>query len=451
MLIQSLIIARNTLIESLRQPIFFVLIVVSGLLQALNTAASAFSMGYTDSAEVHGDNKMLLDVGLATVFVMGMILAAFQATAVISREIEDKTILTIVSKPIARPTVVFGKYLGVSAAILMATLVMVAFLLFGVRHEVMTKAGDLMDMPVILFSTGAVLIAVLVAGWTNFFYGWSFPQIAVVIMTPLVPAAYLITLVFSKEWELQSIGTDFKPQILLACLCLSMAMLVLTAIAVAASTRLSQVMTLVVCVGVFVLGLLSNHILGKRAFLNDFVGVVETAQPDRPEFADFRAVGARFNLTLTNFPDQTLSPGTPIYYGPSPQGLGMAVPTFEPYTGDPTQERLLIASDTPPGIMVKSTDRKSLTIQNIGPRSLAVQRPPREGDYLFTSPTRINPVALTAWSVVPNMHFFWLLDAVSQNRTIPPGHVVRIAIYSVMQVGAFLCLAVILFQRRDVG
>ncbi len=38
---------------------------------------------------------------------------------------------------------------------------------------------------------------------------------------------------------------------------------------------------------------------------------------------------------------------------------------------------------------------------------------------------------------MPNMHFFWLLDAVSQNRTIPASHVVRIAVYSVMQIGAF--------------
>ncbi len=52
-------------------------------------------------------------------------------------------------------------------------------------------------------------------------------------------------------------------------------------------------MTLVICVGVFVMGLLSNHFLGKRAFLNDFAAIVETAEPDRPEFEDFRAVGAR--------------------------------------------------------------------------------------------------------------------------------------------------------------
>ncbi len=55
-------------------------------------------------------------------------------------------------------------------------------------------------------------------------------------MTPLVPLAYIITLLISKEWEFQSISTDFKPQILLACAALGLAMLVLTSIAVAAST-----------------------------------------------------------------------------------------------------------------------------------------------------------------------------------------------------------------------
>lgn len=451
MIVQTLNIARNTLVESLRQPIFFVLIFVSGLFQALNTAASGFSMGYSTSAEVYGDNKMLLDVGMATVFVMGMILAAFQATAVISREIEDKTILTIVSKPIARPTVVFGKYLGVSVAILMATLIMVTFLLFGVRHQVMTRASDFVDMPVVIFSVSAVGLSVLVAAWTNFFYGWSFSQVSVTLMTFLVPVAYAITLLFSNEWEFQSISTDLKPQVMLACMSLGLAVLVMTAVAVAASTRLSQVMTLVICVGVFVMGLLSNHFLGKRAFLNDFAAIIETSEPERTEFTDFRARGARYNLTLENFPNETLSPGTPIYYGPSPQGIGMSVPDFRPYEGDPADESRLFASDTPSGIMVKASDRKSLTIQNIGERSLAVARPPREGDYLFTSPTRINPIALTAWSVVPNMHSFWLLDAVTQNRTIPTGHIVRLIAYSVTQISALLCLAIILFQRRDVG
>ena len=39
---------------------------------------------------------------------------AFVATAELSREIENKTVLTVVSKPVGRTTVIMGKYLGVS-------------------------------------------------------------------------------------------------------------------------------------------------------------------------------------------------------------------------------------------------------------------------------------------------------------------------------------------------
>src|SRR5688572_13340848 len=107
---QILTIAKNTFVESVRQPIYFVLIVLGGIMQVLNTWGAAYSMGCTDTAEVSGYNQVLLDIGLATIFVCGMLLAAFIATAVISREIERKTVLTVVSKPISRTAVVLGKY-----------------------------------------------------------------------------------------------------------------------------------------------------------------------------------------------------------------------------------------------------------------------------------------------------------------------------------------------------
>ena len=99
-------------------------------------------MGYSDSSEVSSDNKLLLDIGLATVFVCGMLLAAFVATAVISREIERKTVLTVVSKPVPRPVVVVGKYLGVAGAMLVAVLTMLLFLLACFGVEVITGLGQ---------------------------------------------------------------------------------------------------------------------------------------------------------------------------------------------------------------------------------------------------------------------------------------------------------------------
>lgn len=451
MISQILGIARNTLVESLRQPIFFVMVVVSGLLQWLNTASAAYSMGYTTSAEVSGDDKLLLDIGMGTIFLFGTLLAAFQATAVISREIVDKTVLTVVAKPVARPTIILGKYLGVVGAILMAVTVMITFLLFGIRHEVMSTAADNFDMPVVVFVGSAISISFAVALFGNFFYGWSFPQVALTSMVPLVPAGYVATLFFSKDWHIQPITTDFKPAVLVACLALAMAIMVLTAIATAVSTRLGQVMTIVVCSGVFMIGLLSNHLLGRLAFQNEFIAIIETAEPQQSRFAGFNTPQAAYDISFETFPEAPLDPGTSIWYGPSPTGIAMAVPGFEPFEGDAADPRVVGNESTPAAVIVSESAGRSAVFLQVGGEAVRVQRPPREGDYLFLAPTTTNPAAIAAWSVVPNMHYFWLLDAVTQNRAVPTEHLVRIAVYSALQIGVFLSLAVILFQRRDVG
>ena len=106
-----LTIARNAFVESLRQPIVLVVVLLSGVLQYLNTAMSAYSMGYrTFAGEVTGDNKLLFDIGMGTMFICGILVASFIATAIVSREIENKTVLTVVSKPINRASVVIGKH-----------------------------------------------------------------------------------------------------------------------------------------------------------------------------------------------------------------------------------------------------------------------------------------------------------------------------------------------------
>ena len=126
MLTQSLSIARTTLIESLRQPVVLLLLLVCFLCQVISTWNTGYSLGYstTESAEVTADNKLLFDIGLSTVFVIGALMAGFVATSAISREIENKTILTVISKPIARVSVILGKFLGISGALAIASTIM---------------------------------------------------------------------------------------------------------------------------------------------------------------------------------------------------------------------------------------------------------------------------------------------------------------------------------------
>ncbi|MEQ9095859.1 MAG: ABC transporter permease subunit [Phycisphaerales bacterium] len=451
MLSQLFTIARNTFVESVRQPILLLLVLISGLLQVFNTWTAAFSMGRSSSAEVYGDNKLLLDVGLATIFGAGVLMAAFLATAVISSEIERKTMLTVVSKPISRAWVVVGKYLGVAGAITGAVVIMLAFLLLAIRHGVMSTAGDNLDMPVILFSLGAVIGSLLLAAAGNFMYGWSFNQTAVVAMLPLVLLAYLGVLLISKKWEFQPITSDLPVKILIACSAMVLAILVLTAVATAASTRLGQVMTIVVCAGVFLGGLLSNYFLGRQAFSNDIVGVVDFAQPPEVGENNPSARGAFMEVTLKEPPRIEIEPGDPFFYGPNPNGVALVTGNFTPFAGDPSDTPSLFEPTTPSGLVVQSVQGKELVVQNIGRNPLQLYREPERDDYVFITPTRVEPVSATLWAVIPNMHYYWLLDAVTQNREVPASHLLKVVIYALLQIAAFLALAIALFQRRDVG
>lgn len=452
--VQLLTIARNTFVESVRQPIYFILIALAGLLQLFTTMSAAFSMGLTDSGEVSGDNKLLLDVSLATVFVCGMLLAAFLATAVLSREIENKTVLTVVSKPVGRPTVVLGKYLGVAAAIFIAVVTMLMFLQMSIRHEVMSTAADEVDGPVVLFTVLAVGLAIGAAIWCNFFYGWVFSQTATMLLCPFMIVAVVLVMLISKKWELQPIGTNFKPQIAMASASVLMAHLVLTAIATALSARLGQVMTIVICCAVFLGGLLSNYFLGRRAIDNEFVARIKEAVPVSPSHEPFDRNGHTYKVTFELEPRSRLPENGLIYYGPNPSGAGLCNlgpgPTADQMAGLSPEERRSSRA-LPPAIVSTGSTGKEVTLVRIGADAPAATRPPQPADYIFLRPTRYSTPAWVAWGVLPNVQFFWLVDAVTQNQKIPPAHLGLVALYGAAQIGAFLCLGVILFQKREVG
>jgi ABC-type transport system involved in multi-copper enzyme maturation permease subunit len=456
MLLQSLTIARTTLIEALRQPVLLLMILASGVLQVFNTWNTGFAMGQEETSEVVGDNKLLLDIGLATIFVFGALLAGFIATAVMSREIENKTVLTIISKPISRPTLVLGKYLGVSVAILIAMVVMLIYLLFAIRHGVMSTASDELDGPVLMFSLGTTALALVLAGWCNFFYGWNFPQTATVLLAPFTLLGYVGVLLVSKKWEVQSVGVDFKPQIMMACVCLTLAVMVLTSVATAASTRLGQVMTIVVCFGVFVASLFSNNLIGRRVFSNDLLGTIASVTADDPANAGFGYAGSSYTIQLENPSRKPLANGQGFFYSPSPNGFPMiARGRHGGFSGDTKSVGAMSAPGVEPAVIIAETQPpfKQMKVRNIGPgeTGVALYRPPEKGDYVFGEYTKTHPAALAVWGALPNLQFYWLLDAISQNRAVSFQYFLTAVGYAVAQVGVFLSLAVVLFQKRDLG
>ncbi len=446
-MLQILTIARNTFVESIRQPVFFVIVMLCGILQFFNTWSTGFSLGYTESGEVSGDNKLLFDIGLATVFVCGTILAALTATAVISREIENRTVLTVVSKPIARPNLVLGKYLGVAGSLALALVPMILFLLMGLRHGVMSTAADDPDGPVLLFSFLAIGIALAVAVWCNFFYGWYFSQTCMLVLAPGMFLAYIGVLLVSKKWGWQPIVTDIKPQILFACIAMSLALFVLAAIATAVSTRLGQVMTITVCVGTFAFGLLSNFLIGRHVFSNDLVGIVEETSSDQTDTS--WAPGNSYSIKIEGAARIPIKTGDSFFYSTTPSGFPMLTQDFPRFKGDAGHDAL--STEVSPSLVITQISGPKLTVKRLGAGSFKSERPPQVGDFVFAKPTSISAPALILWGGVLNLHYFWLVDAISQNQLIPFSHMGLVMVYAFLQIIAFLALGVLLFQKRDVG
>lgn len=353
---QLLAIARNTLFESIRQPIVLVVCAIATILLILCNPLAAYTL--------EDDQRMFVDIALSTVFIASAIVAAFIATNVLNREIENKTVLTVVSKPVGRPTFVIGKYLGVAAALLLVLLYLSFAFMLAEMHGVLKTVRTPIHQPVLLFSALAVIAGIGGATWANYFYGKSFSSSALLLTTPLAALAYALALLWGPEWtpntaemifgrassEAYTVGVNpvFEPQLWIAVGMMGLAVLILAAVALAASTRLGQVLTLCVTLGVLLLGLLSDWLFARK--------ITELAH---------------------------IAAATPEQFG-----FGARVETF---------------------------------------------------------------AFKTAYSVIPNFQVFWLADAVNQDRTVPMAYIGQTVPYGLCLIAAALAIAVVLFQRREVG
>ncbi len=279
-------ITRNTFTESIRQPIFVVLTIVGGLTLVLNLQISGYT--FTD------DTKLMIDIGMSMIMLCGMVLGSLLASGVLAREIQNKTVLTVISKPIGRPTFILSKYLGVAAAVSLAMFIWSLVFLLTVRQKVLSAASDPIDWPVVVFGVSAFLLAGGVAVWCNFFYRWVFNSTFITLLACALAAAYVMVLMINKNWEFQSITTEFfdprftnysderksLSQLFIALGLLFQIGWIICAVAIAASTRLGQVMTLMVCTITLALGTTSDALFGRLADNNAFAAIAYNVVPN---------------------------------------------------------------------------------------------------------------------------------------------------------------------------
>lgn len=120
------LIAGNTFLEAVRQKFFSAILLIAVALVGSSTFFQQFDFGT-------GELKFIGDFGFGALFFFGSILTITATTQLFFNEIENRTALTILAKPVYKLEFLAGKLLG--AQLLMLTFVLsISFVLVGILY-----------------------------------------------------------------------------------------------------------------------------------------------------------------------------------------------------------------------------------------------------------------------------------------------------------------------------
>jgi ABC-type transport system involved in multi-copper enzyme maturation permease subunit len=252
-----LTIAKNTFVETLRQPVYAIIIIAALLLFFLSPALAMYTMS--------DDNKLLREIGLSTLFLASLFVAVFSAAGAVAEELESKTIMTVLSKPVPRPIFILAKFVGVTAAVILAHYICTIALLMAIRHGVLESASDTHDWTVLSTAAAAGLTIILLSAFFNYVYDWRFSSTAIVLAAMAATIIIVFLALIDRDWKFNPQNNRINALDIYGSLLLLLAAIIIVALAVMLSARFNIVVTLSACIGVFLLGLVSDHTFGSLA------------------------------------------------------------------------------------------------------------------------------------------------------------------------------------------
>ena len=153
-------IARNVFLEVVRDRILYVIGVFAIVM--------LMAIGLLPEVAAGTEDKLILDTGLAAINILSLFVVVFVGTGLINKEIEKKTVLVLIAKPVSRLEFILGKHLGLSLvmALLISalTFVMLVLLSFGsVPYELdlMLLAVLFMFLEMVLLIAAAMMFGVI--------------------------------------------------------------------------------------------------------------------------------------------------------------------------------------------------------------------------------------------------------------------------------------------------
>ena len=211
-------ISWTTSKEAMSQPLFYLLLTIGIFGLILFPFVPYNTLGE--------DIKMVKDEGLTLIMVLSILLALWTASVSIADEIEGRTALTVLSKPVGRRQFIIGKFLGILVPVAIMFIVFGALFLASVSFKVVYDAREQSGIEPTLENCRAEMLQVA-------------PGLALAFMETVV----------------------------------------LAAISVAISTRLPMLANLMICASIYVLGHLVPVLANSAVGQIEYVGSWPTCWP----------------------------------------------------------------------------------------------------------------------------------------------------------------------------
>ena len=378
---QFLTIATNAFMELVRQPVFLLLMTSSAAFEIFLATPYYFAFG--------DEPKLVKNSTLAVMLLAGLLGAVLSASASLAREIRTGTALAVLAKPVGRAQFLLAKYLGLVLALTVVTYVNLVAALLASRMA-FDAYGSTDLFAVAIFSLSLIL-AYLMGGFSNFFLRRPFVSDAVFCLVLMVTVAFVVINFYTKEAKPQNFATGVDWRLIPAGILILFALWVLAGLALACSTRLDIIPTLAICSALFLLGIMSDYLLGRHA---DPVWRYDLQE---------EANSSRWSDNQKNLLKEMLEK-----YDQDRSGK------LEP--GE--RER------------ISEVDKARLRQAGMG------------GSWW----------ASVLYTVTPNWQLFWLADALDSGKsTFEWGYVAKAFAYAVCYVGAALAVAVMMFEERELS
>jgi Cu-processing system permease protein len=117
-MIRVIPIAVHTFKESVREKVLYSLVVFAVLLIAAGVLFGTISVGVNEI--------VLINLGLSAIAFFGLLIAVFIGVSLVWKEIERRTIYSVLCRPVLRREFIIGKYLGLLLTLLVNTAFMTA-------------------------------------------------------------------------------------------------------------------------------------------------------------------------------------------------------------------------------------------------------------------------------------------------------------------------------------